>query len=89
MTEAFIVDCVLETKSPLFEYERGSFPNNDYLVKDQSFLGRTIDKICVAPFFPRTGAIIPLPPALFTTTQEEKTGLELQNIEKGKYSNCN
>lgn len=68
MTEAFTVDCVLETKSS--SKERGSFPNNDYLVKDQIFLG--FDKIYVAPFLHRTTAIIPLPPTLSTATQEEK-----------------
>lgn len=84
MIEALVVYGALETKSLLGKRKL----SKQWLSKDQSFLGRAIDKIHVTPFLHRTTAIIPLPPALFTSTQE-KTGVELQNIEDTKYSNCN
>lgn len=85
MIEALIVYGALETKSLLIRKRKLS---KQRLAKDQSFLGRAIDKIYITPFLHRTIAITPLPPALFTSTQE-KTGVELQNIENTKYRNCN
>lgn len=85
MIEALIVYGALETKSLLIGKRKLS---KQQLVKDQSFLGRATDKIYITPFLHRTTAITPLPPALFTSTQEE-TGVELQNIENTKYRNCN
>lgn len=80
--ETLIVDCPLKTKS-LLRGKRKLSKQRPYLQRIGAFLAGLYIKIYVTPFLHRTIAIIPLSPALFTTTQE-KTGLELENIENIK-----
>lgn len=75
-TETLTVSCPLETKS---QEEEEAFQAMTVFAKDQSSLGRAIDKICT-PII----AITSLSPAPYTTTQQKRE-LELQNTDNIKH----